>query len=201
MTKKHVPFRLGLTGSIGMGKSTTAQMFADRGIPVWDADAAVHELYSNGGKGTEAVKKLCPPAVVGGAVDRTALSTWATSNPENLKKLEAVIHPLVSANRSAFVDEATSDIVLLDIPLLFEADLLHVVDAVAVVNVADDVQRHRVLAREGMTEEKFKFILEKQLSNLEKVKRADFVIDTSTLEAASKCVDDILIKIRAENDA
>ncbi|MDU8942531.1 dephospho-CoA kinase [Ovoidimarina sediminis] len=199
MNARATPFRLGLTGSIGMGKTTTAAMFADLGIDVWDADAAVHRLYAEGGPAGPLIAPLCPAAVdAAGRVDRQVLSAWIMEDTANLARLEAIVHPLVAADRARFIAEATSDIVLLDIPLLYETGLVHTVDAVAVVSVPAEVQRARVLERPGMTTQKFDAILARQMPNAEKAARADYVIETSTLEGARRTVEDIVKAIRAE---
>ena len=172
---------LGLTGSIGMGKSTTAAMFAEAGVPVWDADAAVHRLYAAGGEGSRAIARLVPDAVTQSGTDRAKLRAAIMADPGLLPQVEAAIHPLVAADRAVFLDEARSEgapLVLCDIPLLYETGAETWLDSVAVVSAPADVQRDRVLARPGMTEQAFAAILAKQLPDAEKRKRADFVIDT-----------------------
>lgn len=191
------PFKLGLTGSIGMGKSTTAQMFADEGCAVWDADAAVHRLYQKGGAAVPAIAAMFPEAVRDGAVDRQVLGRIVAENPEALRRIEAAVHPLVAADRAAFLDAAEADIVVLDIPLLYETGADAGMDAVAVVSAPPDVQRARVLARPGMTEAKFDTILANQLPDSEKRRRADFVIETLTPEAAREAVQAIVSRLRA----
>lgn len=194
-------FVLGLTGSIGMGKSTTAQMFADEGVPVWDADAAVHRLYAPGGAAVEPIRALCPEAIVEGAVDRGALKAWMARNPSALKQIEAIVHPLVAKDRRAFLDATDADIALLDIPLLFEGGGGTGMDAVVVVSVPEDVQRDRVLARGSMDEATFQTIRDKQMPDAEKRRRADYVIETLTLEAARASVRSVLDDIRGKIDA
>ena len=171
---------LALTGSIGMGKSTVAAMFARRGIPVFDDDAVVRELQGPGGALVERIEQRFPGTTRAGAVDRDALSAAVLGKPEELAALEAIVHPAVAAERVAFFTaHADADLVLLDIPLLFETGGASRVDKVAVVSAPADVQRARVLARPGMTLAKFEAILAKQTPDAEKRARADFVIDTS----------------------
>ncbi|MDD9979389.1 MAG: dephospho-CoA kinase [Boseongicola sp.] len=191
------PFVIGLTGSIGMGKSTTAQMFADEGIPVWSADDAVHELYLPGHEGAEEIAKLSPESVGAEGVDRSELSNWIAGNPERLKAIESAIHPLVAHHRAQFLEDSKAEIALVDIPLLFETGANEWVDAVVVVSVDQAEQRRRVLEREGMTEEKLEMILAKQMPDDEKRARADFVIETTTLETARSAVRDVIEKITA----
>ena len=150
------PFRLGLTGSVGMGKSTTARIFAEEGVPVWDADAAVHRLYSAGGAAVAPIAALCPDAVRNGAVDRGVLRAWLAEDENRFARLEEIVHPLVAADRAAFL-EAHGDaaLVVLDMPLLFETGAERLVDAVAVVTTSENAQRARVLKRPGMTAESF----------------------------------------------
>lgn len=193
----NAPFKLGLTGSIGMGKSTTAQMFADEGCAVWDADAAVHRLYRAGGAAVPAIAAMFPEAVRDGAVDRQVLARIVTEEPEALRRIEAAVHPLVAADRAAFLDTADADIVVLDIPLLYETGADAGMDAVAVVSAPEEMQRARVLSRPGMTEAKFDTILAKQLPDSEKRRRADFVIETITPEAARETVRRIVGRLRA----
>ena len=174
---------LGLTGSIGMGKSTTAGFFRDMGVPVWDADAAVHALYAKGGAAVEPLAALCPDAVQDGAIDRGALKRWIAADPTALGRIEAVVHPLVAQDRSAFLREnADAPLVVLDIPLLFEGGGAALCDATLVVTAPPDVQRARVLARPGMDEATFAMILAKQMPDREKRARATHVIETLTPE-------------------
>lgn len=172
-------FVLGLTGSIGMGKSTTAAMFAAEGVPVHDADATVHALYS--GPEAALIEAAFPGVVVDGVVDRARLSAAVLGKPEALKRLEAMVHPLVRREEKRFLDASRSrrePLVLLDIPLLFETGREGAVDVVVVVTADAAIQRERVLARRDMTEEKFAAILARQTPDAEKRRRADFVIDT-----------------------
>jgi dephospho-CoA kinase len=171
--------RLGLTGSIGMGKSTTAQMFRDEGLDVIDSDAVVHDLYRS--EAVPAIDRAFPGVVVDGQVDRTRLSAHLAANPEDFKLLEMIVHPLVRKREIETISQAQAkgaDIIVLDIPLLFESGTQTRVDKVVVVTCDPLIQRERVLARPGMTEEKFKMILGRQTPDVEKRRRADFVIDT-----------------------
>ncbi len=192
------PYVLGLTGSIGMGKSTTAQMFAARGVPVWDADAAVHRLYARGGAAVAPIAALFPDTVHGGAVDRGALKRIIAHDATALGKLEQIVHPLVAADRMSFITNASAQIVVLDIPLLFESGSNPAINAVAVVSAPSDMQRTRVLARNNMTPRMFETILARQMPDHEKRALADYVIPTDTLEHAEKAVDDILKRINQE---
>jgi dephospho-CoA kinase len=195
------PVVLGLTGSIGMGKSTTAAMFAAEGVPVWDADAAVHRLYAPGGAAVAAVGALCPAAIVRGAVDRARLRAAIQADPMLLPRIEAAVHPLVAADRQAFLAAEAAraaPVVVLDIPLLFETGGEAEVDATVVVSAPPEVQRARVLARPGMTPEQFEAILARQMPDAEKRRRATHVIETTTPEGARARVRDILAAIRGE---
>lgn len=189
---------LGLTGSIGMGKSTTAQMFRDAGVPVHDADATVHALYS--GKAAPLIEGAFPGTVANGVVDRAKLGASVLGKPEAMAKLEAIIHPLVhQAERDFLVANAETPLVVLDVPLLYETGGEGRVDAIVVVTAPKDVQRARVLARSGMNEDKLAAILARQVPDAEKRKRADHLIDTSLgMDAARAVVADI---IRKENAA
>ncbi|MDF1733397.1 MAG: dephospho-CoA kinase [Minwuia sp.] len=171
-----------LTGSIGMGKSATAEMFRAAGVPVWDADAAVHEIYAKGGPAVEPVRARFPDAVVDGAVDRERLSAEVVGNDAAIRDLETIVHPLVGEHRAAFrarADADGADIVVVDVPLLFETGGEKKVDAVVVVSASADQQRERVLARPGMSVAKFEAILARQTPDAEKRARADHVVDTS----------------------
>ena len=190
---------LGLTGSIGMGKTTTARLFEAEGVPVYDADAAVHALYAPGGAAVETVEALFPGVTANGAVDRARLSEKVLNDPAALKRLEAVVHPLAAAARAGFFERAKAaraKVVVLDIPLLFETGGDDQVDAVAVVTAPAEVQRERVLARPGMTEDKLAAILARQMPDAEKRERADFVIDTGRgIEPAREQVRAVLAKL------
>ena len=170
---------LGLTGSIGMGKSTVARMFADEGVPVFDADAAVHRLQGPEGALVDEIEAHFPGTTGPEGVNRGALAERVLGEPEALRRLEALIHPAVARERESFLAEhASAPLVVLDIPLLFEAGGWDQVDKIVVVSAPAEVQRRRVLARPGMTEEKFEQILARQLPDTEKRARADFVIST-----------------------
>jgi dephospho-CoA kinase len=190
-------FRLGLTGSIGMGKSTTAAMFAKKGIPFWDADAVVHRLYEPGQPAALAISAIFPSVLDGeGRVSRPALRGVIQTDPTALDRMNAIVHPLVRQDRAAFLSaHADSPIVLLDIPLLYESGLADACDAVAVVSAPSEVQRERVLAR-GMSEAEFALILSRQMPDAEKRARADYVIPTTSLEAARAAVKDVLADIQ-----
>ena len=196
-------FILGLTGSIGLGKSTTAQMFADEGIPVWDADATVHRLYQPGQPAALVVKSLFPDAIdPDGSVNRAALRTLIQADKTVLDRLNATVHPLVAADRAAFLEtHKTAEILLLDVPLLYEIGLDNACDAVAVVSAPAQVQRDRVLSRGQMTEAEFQTILARQMPDAEKRKRATYIIPTTSLEAAAQAVKDVLADIRRAKDA
>jgi len=187
---------LGLTGSIGMGKSTTSRMFADEGALVWDADAAVHRLYERGGAAVEPLGEAFPGVVVEGAVDRTRLAAALGRDEEAFKRLEAIVHPLVAQDRAQDLATARAEgvrLAVLDIPLLFETGGDVFVDAVVVVTADPEVQAARVLARPGMTRERFEAILARQTPDAEKRRRADFLVDTGRgLEAARDQVREIV---------
>ncbi|WP_316013375.1 dephospho-CoA kinase [Roseobacter sp. HKCCA0434] len=197
-----IPHRIGLTGSIGMGKSTTAAMFAEEGVPVWDADAAVHELYSAGGAAVEPLSALLPEAASPTGIDRTVLRTAILADTTLLQRIERIVHPLVAANRAAFAHDTQADIVLYDIPLLFETGQADAFDTLVVVSSPAEVQRARVLARPGMTEAAFEAILAKQVPDAQKRAQADHVIDTSRgLDPARAQVRAILAEIRSSHHA
>ncbi|WP_375260282.1 dephospho-CoA kinase [Palleronia sp.] len=193
MNKPHV---IGLTGSIGTGKSTAANLFREAGVPVWDADAAVHALYSAGGAAVEPVRALCPEAVGPNGVDRAALNDWIARESDALGQIEAVVHPLVAADRAAFIAAADSDIVVLDIPLLFEVGAAAEVDTIVVVSAPAEIQRKRVLARPGMTEERFARILAKQMPDAEKRTQADVVVPSVTIDETRVHIDRLIRSLR-----
>ena len=173
--------KLGLTGSIGMGKSTVAQMFRDEGVPVFDADAAVHQLQGRGGALVAAIEAHFPGTTGEAGVDRTALAEAVLDESEKLERLEALVHPAVARQREAFLERNRhAPLVVLDIPLLFEKGGWDRVDKIAVVSAPTEVQRARVLARPGMSVEKFERILALQMPDAEKRSRAHFVIPTGT---------------------
>jgi len=172
---------LGLTGSIGMGKTTTARMFADEGVPVHDSDATVHQLYARGGAAVGPIGEAFPHAVADGAVDRQALAAEVGRDPAALKRLEAIVHPLVARSRDAFLEQARNagaEVAVLDVPLLFETGAHEALDAVVVVSAPDHLQRGRVLERPGMTPGKLQTLIARQAPDAEKRARADFVVDT-----------------------
>jgi dephospho-CoA kinase len=171
---------LGLTGSIGMGKSTTAKLFAEAGVPVYDADATVHMLYE--GEAAPAIEAAFPGTTADGKVDRNKLSARVVHDPAAIKRLEQIVHPMLGASRQKFLDDAErsgAPVVVVDVPLLFETGGEKRVDAVVVVTTTPEIQRQRILARDNMTSEKLDAILARQLPDAEKRRRADFVVDTS----------------------
>ena len=197
-------FRLGLTGSIGMGKSTTGRMFTELGHPLWDADAAVHRLYAQGGAAVASVGAAFPSALKDQAIDRTALKAALAVDPAALKRLEAIVHPLVAQDRLQFIENAKQNgakIVVLDIPLLFETGGQSQMDGVAVVSTDAETQRQRVMARPGMTAETFAMILSRQMPDAEKRALADWVIPTDTLDGARAAVIAICDEILERQDA
>lgn len=194
--------RIGLTGSIGMGKSTTAAMFREAGIPVYDADAAVHRAYAVGGAAVGPVEAAFPGVVKNGAVDRDELRKRVQGKPEEIQKLNAIVHPIVGRDRAEEFEaalKAGADMIILDVPLIFETGGEKAMDAVIVVSAPADVQRERVLARPGMTPEWFENILAQQVPDAEKRRRADYVIDTGRgLEAAREQVAAVIADLRAK---
>jgi dephospho-CoA kinase len=188
---------LGLTGSIGMGKSTTAKLFAEEGVPVHDADAAVHALYE--GEAVPLVEAAFPGTTRDGKVDRALLGKAVVGHPEKLRQLEAIVHPLVAKARDRFLDEARAKgapVVVLDIPLLFETGGDKLVDKIVVVSASPEIQRQRVMERPGMTAERFEALLAKQMPDADKRKRADFIVDSGHgIEHARAQVREILAKL------
>ena len=192
------PLILGLTGSIGMGKSTVAEMFAAEGVPVFDADAEVRKMQGPDGELLDAIEARFPGSTGPDGVKREVLGAQVFSDPDALAALEAIVHPMVAQKRGAFLlEHAGAPMVLFDIPLLFEKGGNEAVDKVIVVSASAEVQRRRVLARAGMTPEKFAHILELQVPDAEKRTRADFVIDTGvTLDETRKAVSALIEKLR-----
>lgn len=190
---------LGLTGSIGMGKTTTAAMFAAHGIPVWDADETVHRLYR--GAAVAPMAAAFPQAIQDGMVSRDHLRDMITANPRILDQIQNIVHPLIAADRAQFITTATAPIILLDLPLLYEIGGEQICDGVVVVSAPADVQRARVLARGQMTEAQFEMILARQIPDADKRARADWVIETTSLDLAKQQVIDIISEIRDQIDA
>ena len=198
------PFLLGLTGSIGMGKTTTARMFKEAGIPVWDADAAVHRLYAAGGAAHDAIAQLCPDAATSEGIDRAALREEIARDPDLLSRIEGIVHPLVARDRAEFIDRARArgePLVVLDIPLLFETGAERELDATLVVTAAPEVQRARVLARPGMTAERFEALHARQMPDDEKRKRATYVIETRNIAQSRAEIDSLIAELRSRIDA
>lgn len=189
-------FRLGLTGSIGMGKSTTAAMFTAEGLPVWDADAAVHRLYGPDGAAVDPVAALCPAAKTTLGLDRAALKGWITNDPMALTQLESIVHPLVAADRDAFIAGAKADIVVLDIPLLFEKGTETQMDATLLCTAPAALQKARVLARGTMTNAQLETILTRQMPDAEKRARATHIVETLSLDSTRAYVRALIAHIR-----
>lgn len=187
---------LGLTGSIGMGKSTTAGLFREFGVPVWDADATVHQLYASGGAAVEPIARLCPEAVTNGTVDRASLRNWLASHPDAIEALEAIVHPLVQRDRARFIAQHRQQgtpLIVLDIPLLFETGADALCDATLTVTINSEEQRRRVLSRPGMTEADFERLNARQMPDAEKRRRATHVIETRSKDQTR---DEIAVLIR-----
>ncbi len=188
---------LGLTGSIGMGKSTTAKLFAEAGVPIYDADATVHRIYQ--GEAAPAIETAFPGTTVDGKVDRAKLSARVLHDPAAIKRLEQIVHPMLGASRQKFLDDAEASgasVVVMDIPLLFETGGEKRVDAVVVVTTSPEAQRERIMARGTMTSEALDAILARQLPDAEKRRRADFVVDTSHgLDPVRERIRDILQQV------
>jgi dephospho-CoA kinase len=192
-------FRLGLTGSIGMGKSTTAAMFAEEGLPVWDADAAVHRLYGPNGAAVAPIAALCLQAQTATGLDRDALKRWISTDASALAQLEAIVHPLVAADRDAFIASAQADIVVLDIPLLFEKGTETQMDATLLCTAPPALQKARVMARGTLTEDQFQTILARQMPDAEKRARATHIVETLSLDSTRAYVRALITHIREGN--
>ena len=193
-------YLIGLTGSIGMGKSATANLFQEAGVPVYDADAAVHALYEKGGAAVTPIGEMVPEAIIDGAVDRAILGQHVLKDAAKLKALEAIVHPLAGQSQFDFLAQAKADkaaCVVLDIPLLFETGGQDFADCVVVVSAPFEVQKQRVLAREGMSEERFHDILAKQMPDKDKCAQADFIVDSAiSIEDARRQAHAILAAIK-----
>jgi len=198
--RRRHPLVVGLTGSIGMGKSETARLFARLGVPVHDADAAVHRLYETGGAAVAAIAQAFPSCVAQGRVDRDCLAAHLRKDRKAFATLESIVHPLVAIEQRAFIDEAAADgadMVVLDVPLLFETGKQSEMDAIVVVSAPPDVQRARVLARAGMNEESLDHILARQMPDVDKRARAHFVVETDKgLDHALEQVKSIVAALR-----
>lgn len=194
------PFRLGLTGSIGMGKSATARLFAQEGVPVWDADAAVHALYAPGGAAVAPIAAAFPGVLRDGGVDRSRLRDALGRDPAALARLEAIVHPLTARDRDEFLARHhDKDLVLLDIPLLFEIGAEPLCDAVLVVTAPPHIQRERVMARGTMTHAELELILKRQLPDAQKRAQADYVFETLTPERTQADVRALIAKLRSRD--
>lgn len=189
-------FKLGLTGSIGMGKSTTAKMFAEENCAVWDADAAVHRLYAKGGAAVAPISVKLPEAIEGHSVSRNRLREIIAKDTAALRVIEGIVHPLVAIDHANFAANCNAEIIVFDIPLLFETGANETMDAVACVTVAPEIQQARVVDRGTMTLAQFEQIRAKQMPNAEKCARSDFVIETDTLEHARAQVQTVVKQIR-----
>ena len=192
------PFRLGLTGSIGMGKSTTARLFAEAGIPVWDADAAVHRHYAPGGAAVAPLRALFPQVAPDG-IDRAALRALISAEPSVLARIEAVVHPLVQAERTDFLRKSVTDIAVFDIPLLFEKGNQAEMDATLLVTAPADLQRQRVLARGTMTEAQFDLIRSRQMPDADKRRLATHIVETLDLASTRAYVSALITHIRGRH--
>ena len=191
-------YKLGLTGSIGMGKSTTAAMFSELGCAVWDADAAVHRLYGTGGAAVPMIGAIWPNAIDNGTISRDTLREIMAQDPSALPQIEAIVHPLVQGDRSEFIKSNSDKIGIFDIPLLFETGGDKALDAVACVSVSPEIQRKRVLARGTMTMENLTQILARQMPNDEKCRRSTYVIETDSLDHAKAQVSAIVADIEGK---
>jgi dephospho-CoA kinase len=186
---------LGLTGSIGMGKSTTANLIKSLGVPVWDADAYVHQLYAKDGQAVKPIADLCPTAIKDGAVDRDQLRAEIAQNPALLEKVQALVHPMVAANRARFIAASAAPIIVLDIPLLYEIGADRFCDGVLVVTAPHDVQKQRVMQR-NISELEFQMILSRQMPDAEKRARATWVVETLSIPHVESQLRSILGGIR-----
>lgn len=193
-------FKLGLTGSIGMGKSTTARFFSELGCPVWDADAAVHRIYAKGGAAVAPISAALPDAIEDGAVSRDRLKELIAQDASVLSTIEKIVHPLVAQDRADFINETDAEILVFDIPLLFETGGDAAMDAVVCVSVSPELQRIRVLERGTMSEAQFEHIRSKQMPNEEKLALSDYVVETDTLDHARSQVEKIVKTIRGQLD-
>lgn len=203
MSDSDRAYILGLTGSIGMGKTTTAGFFRDAGVPVWDADATVHRLYLPGGAGARAIEALAPDAIQDGAVDRSALRKAILEDDALLNKIESIVHPLVAEDRLEYLETySDAKLIVCDIPLLFETSANLWLDGVLVVTSDKETQKQRVMDREGMTEAMFNTIMSKQMPDSDKRSRADFLIDTSSgIDQARKEVLSLIERLTGGSDA
>jgi dephospho-CoA kinase len=192
---------LGLTGSMGMGKSTTAGFFRKLGVPVWDADQATHRLYAQGGAAVVPIAEIFPAALADGCISRPALKAILARDRGALAQIEAIVHPLVAADRQAFVAGAKADLVVVDIPLLYEKNYQDQVDAVLLVTAPPKLQQARVMARPGMSAEIFAQLLARQMPDREKRARADHILETLSLEAAEAGVKALVAYLKGKADA
>ena len=189
-------FKLGLTGSIGMGKSTTAGLLKKAGCAIWDADAAVHRLYAKGGGAVDSIRSLLPEAIVNEEVSRSALKEELAKSPSRFEQLEKIVHPLVAKDRAEFINKEAGSILVFDIPLLFETGGHTLMDAVVCVSISAAKQKQRVLERKTMTSDQFEQILARQMPTKEKLQKADYVVTTDTLDHAEQQVRIIIQDIR-----
>ena len=194
-------FKLGLTGSIGMGKSTTAAIFTAFGVPVWDADAAVRQLYASGGAAVAPLAAAFPQVIRGGNVSREMIRDQIARDPAVLPRIESIVHPLVAADRASFLALTRSDLVVLDIPLLFENGTEATLDATLLATAPPDLQRARVLARPGMTAAHFATLLARQMPDAEKRKRADHIVETLDLPSTTAYVKALIAHIRGQTSS
>ena len=193
------PFKLGLTGSIGMGKSTTTAMFAAENIPTWDADSAVHRAYAEHGAAVAPIAAQFPDALRHGVIDRLILKALIAREPTALARIEAIVHPLVASDRASFIAHTRSDLIVLDIPLLFETGAETTFDATLLVTAPAALQRTRVLARANMTEAQFQLLLARQMPDAEKRSKATHIVETLDLAATTAYVKALIAHIRGQN--